>query len=65
MTNDASTVGKKRNSYSLMGNQGTYDVTVKRNGEVIATQTMKLGPEDKNIRIKVKKNCTVKMVVKE
>lgn len=64
-TNDATAVDKKRNAYSLMGHQGTYTVTVKRNGEVIAEQPMTLGPNDKNIRIKVKKNCEVKLTTKE
>lgn len=65
LTNDATEITKKRNAYTVMGHQGDYTVTVKRNGEVIATQAMTLEEANKNIRIKVKKNCDVKISIKD
>lgn len=47
------------------GHKGSYVVTMKVNGNVVAQQPLTLSGNDKTIRIKLKKYGAVKMVIKE
>lgn len=55
---------KKSGGHTVEANRGDYVVSVKRDGEVVAQETMTLDENDQTVRIKLKKSCAVKIVTK-